>query len=142
MSQSNAQAMRRTLQLALKRSAAVAAEIEYINAHATGTLQGDAEEAAVLRELFADRVPVSSLKGHLGHSLAACGAVEVISSILMMNSGVILPTRNLIEPDPACRGIDLVREARHARLRQVLSNNFAFGGLNTSLVISSVEDSP
>ncbi len=93
-----------------------------------------------MRELFGAKTPVSSLKGHLGHSLAACGAVEVIASILMMNSGVILPTRNLDHPDPLCEGIDHVRETREASVQNVLSNNFAFGGLNTSLVLSKVND--
>jgi 3-oxoacyl-[acyl-carrier-protein] synthase II len=139
MSQSSAEAMQKTMSIALQRCQLQPEQIDYVSAHATGTLQGDAEEAQTISKIFADRVPVSSLKGHMGHSLAACGAVEAIASILMMQSGTIVPTRNLDNPDALCLGLDLVRERRKARLSRILSNNFAFGGMNTSLILSAVE---
>lgn len=137
MSQSSGSAMQRTMELALKRAGLQPQDIDYINAHATSTLQGDAEEAQTIAKLFGSQVPVSSLKGHMGHSLAACGAVEAIASIHMMKNKVVVPTRNLENPDALCLGVNLVREKVGAELKHVLSNNFAFGGMNTSLVISA-----
>lgn len=138
MSQSSSEAMFKTMELALQRSGVKASDIDYINAHATATLQGDAEEAMTIEKMFGRVTPVSSLKGHLGHSLAACGAVEAIASVQMIKNEIIIPTRNLDNPDTVCLGLDLVREKRAKKLNHVLSNNFAFGGMNTSLVISSL----
>lgn len=136
MSQSNARAMVDVIRLALERAGRELSEVDHVNAHATGTRQGDREEASAIREVLGGRVPVSSLKGHLGHSLAACGALEAIASINMMEKGVLLPTRNLDEIDPDCAGLDHLLEKRPAHPRLVLSNNFAFGGMNTSLLLS------
>jgi 3-oxoacyl-[acyl-carrier-protein] synthase II len=138
MSQSSGSAMQKTMELALKRAGCGTKDIDYVNAHATATLQGDVEEAQTIAKLFGSEVPVSSLKGHFGHSLAACGAVEAICSVLMMENKVLVPTRNLDNPDAMCFGVNLVREKQEAHLRNVLSNNFAFGGMNTSLVISAL----
>ncbi len=136
MSQSNASTMTEVMKLALTRSNRSAAELDYVNAHATGTTQGDNQEVAAIREVLGSKVPVSSLKGHFGHSLAACGALEVIASVKMMENGVLIPTRNLREIDPECEGVAHIQERREARVRTVLSNNFAFGGMNTSLLLS------
>jgi len=136
MSQSNASAMCEVMNTSLDRARIQASAVEYINAHATGTIQGDAEEAKAIGEVFGNRVPVSSLKGHFGHSLAACGAIEAISSIKMMEEGVLIPTRNLSSVDPSCSQVLHVQEKRSTRPKVVLSNNFAFGGMNTSLLLS------
>lgn len=138
MSQSNASTMAKTMQEALIRAGMKASEVEYVNAHATGTHQGDSEEAAAIFEIFGKDVPVSSLKGHMGHSLAACGALEAIASIQMIKKNVLIPTRNLVERDPQCAPIHLFKENMPTRMRSVLSNNFAFGGMNTSLLLSAV----
>ncbi len=140
MSQSSGEAMMKTMQLALQRSGLKPSDIDYVNAHATGTLQGDAEEAQTIHRMFSSEVPVSSLKSHFGHSLAACGAIEAIASVMMMRDSMLLPTRNLDYPDALCLGLNLIREKRTARLDHILSNNFAFGGMNTSLIISSLRD--
>jgi 3-oxoacyl-[acyl-carrier-protein] synthase II len=139
MSQSSAEAMQKTIEIALTRSGLKASEIEYVNAHATGTVQGDAEEATVIGRVFGPNVPVSSIKGHLGHSLAACGAIEAIACMDMMENGILIPTRNLEQPDVHCQGINLFKENLRRETKCVLSNNFAFGGMNTSLIISSME---
>ncbi len=136
MSQSSEAAMTKVINLALDRVNLHKDSIDYVNAHATGTLQGDPEEAQAIANVFKDRVPVSSLKAHLGHSLAACGALEVIASVKMMQNEVLIPTRNLLEIDPSCAGAQHLRELRSAQPHKILSNNFAFGGMNTSLVIS------
>jgi 3-oxoacyl-[acyl-carrier-protein] synthase II len=84
-------------------------------------------------------VPVSSLKGHLGHTLGACGAIEAALSIGMMRGGWIAPTRNLETVDAECAALDYVMASpRDAKLATVMSNKFAFGGINTSLVFRRV----
>ena len=109
---------------------------DYLNAHATGTVLGDIEEAQATAEIFGNRVPVSSLKGHLGHSLAACGTMDLIASAEMIRQGWLIPTRNLGEIDPQCQMIRHVQEKKKVEVHTVMSNNFAFGGMNTSLIIS------
>jgi len=84
--------------------------------------------------VFGDRVPVSSLKGYIGHTLGASGALELIASLAMMNEGVIYPTLNLDTVDEACRGIQHVREPLRRDVKTVMKNCFAFGGINAALV--------
>lgn len=138
MSQPQAPSMGMTMRLALERADLKAGDIDYVNAHATGTTLGDAEEAQATAAVFGLSTPVSSLKGHLGHSLAACGAIDLIMSVRMIQEGMLLPTRNLSEIDAACAGVRHVREVESAPVRRIMSNNFAFGGMNTSLIISGV----
>lgn len=115
------------------------AEIDYINAHATGTLEGDAHEGRGVDEVFGNRVPVSSLKGHLGHTMAASAALESIVTLEMMRRGLIWPTRNLEQPDPACGDCDFVRQTRRADLRTVLKNSSALGGTNAVLIFRRMQ---
>lgn len=115
-----------------------AGKLDYINAHATGTEIGDAAEAEVLRQLTNGTVPVSATKGYTGHTLAASGVMEVIFSLLMMQQKMIIPTLNLDQVDPACEGIDHVTEIREADLRYIMTNNFAFGGVNASLILKGI----
>jgi 3-oxoacyl-[acyl-carrier-protein] synthase II len=137
MSQSSRKNMVDVMNLALERSRLKSSEIEYVNAHATGTIQGDQEEALAIGDLFGKKMPVSSLKGHFGHTLAACGTLEAISCVEFMRRGVLLPTLNLETIDPACDSVFHLQEKRPANVRKVMSNNFAFGGMNTSIVLSS-----
>ena len=109
-------------------------EIDYINAHATGTVQGDKVEAAAIGKLFGDSVPVSSLKGYIGHTLGASGAIELIASLIMMEKGIIYPTLNLDGIGPDCRGINHVKKPLRKEINTVLKNCFAFGGVNAALV--------
>lgn len=139
MSQNDSGNMAQVMRMSLERAMRIEADVDYINAHATATQQGDAEEAVAIAKVFGDRVPVSSLKGHFGHSLAACGAIEAIASTLMMQKSIVIPTRNLDEIDPACQQIQHLQQLRTAPIKRVLSNNFAFGGINTSLILSAVQ---
>ena len=110
-------------------------DIEHVNAHATATEAGDLAESRATYEVFGDRVPVSALKGYMGHTLGACGAIESAASIAMMHQGFMAATRNLETPDPAAAPIQHVRGAtREARFELGMNNNFAFGGINTSLI--------
>jgi 3-oxoacyl-[acyl-carrier-protein] synthase II len=109
--------------------------VDYVNAHATGTIQGDVAESEAIKRVFRDNVPVSSLKGHLGHTMAASGALETIATIRMMNRGSLIPTLNLENVDPLCEGLALVRQVEQARIGTILKNNFALGGVNTCIVL-------
>jgi 3-oxoacyl-[acyl-carrier-protein] synthase II len=138
MTQSSAATMGEVMGRAIERSGLRIEDVDYVNAHATATIHGDAEEAKAIAGLFGAKVPVSSLKGHLGHSLAACGAVEAIASVKMLDQNLLVPTRNLTEVGEDCAGLNHVREISSWSGRTVLSNNFAFGGMNTSLLLSKV----
>ncbi len=135
MTSPSKEGMLRCMREALDAAGIQAADLDYINAHATGTELGDAAESKAIRELVGDRVPVSSTKGHTGHTLAACGAMELIFCLLMMQQGFIAPTLNLEEVDPACCGIAHLTKKLEASPGLIMSNNFAFGGVNAVLVI-------
>lgn len=112
-------------------------EIQHVNAHATATLHGDEIEAIVMNKVYGPDVPVSSIKGHLGHTMGASGAIEAIATLLMMREGFIAPTLNLKRPDPTLSPLKhVVGESWDKRINIGVSNNFAFGGVNTSLVFS------
>jgi 3-oxoacyl-[acyl-carrier-protein] synthase II len=136
---SSRESMRIAMEAALADAGIGVSEIGYVNAHATATDVGDLLESQATFDTFGDRTPVSSLKGHLGHTLGACGTIEAALGIRMMHGGFIAPTRNLEHPDPRCAPLDYVRgEGRSARFDAFISNKFAFGGLNTSIVFGRV----
>ena len=128
----------RAMQAALRDAKANPDQIDYINAHGTGTTANDRTETAAIRKVFgshADRLAVSSSKAVLGHSLGAAGALELAASALAMKHQLIPPTANFEEADPECN-LDVVPNvARKAPVRMAMSNSFAFGGLNAVLVI-------
>lgn len=124
------------MRAALADARVPAEAIGYVNAHATGTEVGDIAESHATAELFGDRVPVSSTKGFSGHTLGACGALETAFCMVMMAEGWLAPNRNLVNVDPRCAPLDYVRgAARQASVEITMNNNFAFGGINTSLVL-------
>ncbi|MFC1411619.1 beta-ketoacyl synthase [Streptacidiphilus sp. N1-12] len=124
-----------SMRSALASAGLAPADIGYVNAHGTGTKLGDAAEAAALHTVFGtDQPAVSSTKGSTGHLLGAAGAVEAAVSVLAVARGVLPPTVNLDDPDPSCP-LDHIRgAARTTPIRAALSNSFAFGGHNISLV--------
>lgn len=127
--------MERVMRLALEDAGVLASDIDYVNAHGTGTDIGDIAESQATRAVFGRAVPISTQKGYVGHTVGACGAVEAAWSIAMMRGGFLIPNRNLEKLDPRCAELDYVRELREVKTRLVMSNNFAFGGINTSLVL-------
>jgi 3-oxoacyl-[acyl-carrier-protein] synthase II len=130
------QTMRVVQELALRDAGLGPQAIGYVNAHGTGTEHGDIAESRATAAVFGSRVPISTQKSHLGHTLGACGALEAWFSIEMMNSGWFAPTLNLERIDPRCGELDyIVGEGRRLQTEYVMSNNFAFGGVNTSLVL-------
>lgn len=110
--------------------------IGYISAHGTATDRGDIAESQATAAIFGNKTPISSLKSYFGHTLGACGALEAWMSVEMMRGGWFAPTINLDDPDPLCGDLDYVMGAgRMLDIEYIQSNNFAFGGINTSLVI-------
>ena len=135
VTQANADTMRVAMELALEDASLSPEAIGYINAHGTATTYGDIEESAAVSKLFGKRTPISSLKSYMGHTMGACGALEAWMTIGMMNAGCFFPTVNLDSVDPACADLDYIRgEARICQCEHVMTNNFAFGGINTSLI--------
>ncbi len=112
--------------------------IGYINAHATGTIVGDSSEAGAIRQVFGGSVPVSSLKGHLGHTLGASAALEVIASLRMMKDGKIIPTKNLDCPPEDCSGINHIVKQEDIGFNMFVKNSFGFGGINSVLIIKEL----
>lgn len=131
----SAMGMAGAMRLALESASLSADRIDYINAHATGTDVGDIAESIAMFEVFGNRVPISSTKGFTAHTLGACGAIEAAFCIAMMNEGWLAPNRTLFELDPRCAPLDYIRGAPRAEKTSItMSNNFAFGGMNTSLI--------
>ena len=138
VSQSNRQSMVQCMREALRQADTAPDDIDYVNAHATATIHGDEEEAGAIREIFGDTVPVSSMKGYIGHTLGASGALELILSLVMMRKGELYPTLNLEIVDPSCDGICHVTGKTAKTVNTVLKNSFAFGGINAVLVCRKV----
>jgi 3-oxoacyl-[acyl-carrier-protein] synthase II len=127
--------MAQAMRLALQNARLPAERIDYINAHATATEVGDIAESHATEAVLGSRVPISSTKSFTGHTLGACGAIEAAFCMAMMRDGFIAPNRTLETPDPRCARLAYVgQDASSAKLRVSMSNNFAFGGINTSLI--------
>ncbi len=113
-------------------------DVDYINAHATSTPQGDAQEAIALHKLFdGTHALISSTKGMTGHECWMAGASEIVYTILMMQGGFVAPNLNFQNPDEHSKGLNIATEATHAHIRYALSNSFGFGGTNSALVIKN-----
>ncbi|SDF52479.1 beta-ketoacyl-ACP synthase [Pseudomonas seleniipraecipitans] len=127
--------MRRAMELALEDAALAPEAIGYVNGHGTATEQGDVAETQATSSLFGTRMPISSQKSYFGHTLGACGALESWFSIEMLNRDSYVHTLNLEQIDPRCGELDYLRDGfREMSNEYVMNNNFAFGGVNTSLI--------
>jgi 3-oxoacyl-[acyl-carrier-protein] synthase II len=127
---------------ALCQADLVPADVEYVNAHGTGTEQNDTAETEAIKDVFgehANRLPVSSTKSMVGHTLGAAGALEAAFCLLAMRDGTIPPTINLHQPDPHCDLDYVPNEARRQTVRVAMSNSFGFGGHNVSLIFTPGE---
>lgn len=133
VTQPTSDTMQTAITMALDDAQLNGEQIGYVNAHGTSTDRGDiAESHATFNAL--GRKPISSLKSYLGHTLGACGAIEAWASIEMMREGWFAPTVNLESVDPQCAQLDYLRQPTKLQCDYVMSNNFAFGGINTSLI--------
>jgi 3-oxoacyl-[acyl-carrier-protein] synthase-1 len=118
------------------------ATVDYVNTHATSTPAGDIAEVDAMRTVFQPVPPFSSTKGLTGHAVAASGAQETIYCLLMMERSFVAGCANLDDPDPAVRGLPIVRATREARLGGVMTNSVGFGGTNASLVLRQWRAAP
>lgn len=135
VTQPDAAMMERAIRDALDDAALPPSSIGYVSAHGTATERGDIAEARATQAVFGRDQPISAFKSFTGHTLGACGALEAWVAIEMMREGWFHPTINLDQPDSACAELDyLMGEGRHLDCDYVMSNNFAFGGINTSLI--------
>lgn len=135
VTQPQQETMQLCMALALADAGLAPSDIGYISAHGTATERGDIAESHATSALFGEKTPISSLKSYFGHTLGACGAIEAWLSLEMMAEGWFAPTLNLTEPDPACAPLDHIRSGgRVLDVAYLMSNNFAFGGINTSLI--------
>ena len=135
----NKDTMKNALELALKDAGISPDDIGYVSAHGTGTIAGDLAESNATEAIFKRKVPISSLKSYTGHTLGACGSIEAIIAIEMMRRNWYHPTLNLNEVDPECGKLDYIQnEGREIKTNLIMSNNFAFGGINTSLIFKLI----
>lgn len=136
VTQPEAGTMAAAMHQALADAQLAAHDIGYVSAHGTATDRGDIAESHATREIFGAHTPISSMKSYLGHSLGACGAIEMWWAVEMMRRQWFAPTLNLDNVDPACAELDyLVGDGRKLDTAYVMSNNFAFGGINTSIIL-------
>lgn len=136
----NKDMMKECMQLALADANLSGSEIGYVNAHGTATSRGDVAESNATFETFNRGVPISTIKSYTGHTLGACGAIETILSVQMMNNNWFCPTLNLENIDEECaQGLDYIMNAgRSFETEYVMTNNFAFGGINSSIILKKI----
>jgi 3-oxoacyl-[acyl-carrier-protein] synthase-1 len=125
----------RSIHRTLKDAGLTAADIEYVNAHATSTPAGDGSEAEAIFEVFGGKTPVSSTKSMTGHECWMAGASEIVYSLLMMQNGFMAPNINFENPDEHSAKINVLPETLQRGFDTFLSNSFGFGGTNSSLIV-------
>ncbi|RUL67080.1 beta-ketoacyl-ACP synthase [Dyella dinghuensis] len=139
ITQPTSETMATAMQIALQDAQLSAEAIGYVSAHGTATDRGDIAESHATANVLGARVPISSMKSYVGHTLGACGALESWWAVEMMRNGWFAPTINLSEPDPACAELDyIIGSGRAMEAEYVMNNNFAFGGINTSLIFKAL----
>jgi 3-oxoacyl-[acyl-carrier-protein] synthase II len=140
ITQPTSETMATAMQLALQDAQLAPDAIGYVSAHGTATDRGDVAESHATAKVLGRHVPISSMKSYVGHTLGACGALESWWAVQMMRDKWFAPTINLSEPDAACAELDYIVDAgRVLDVQYVMNNNFAFGGINTSLVFKAVD---
>jgi len=132
----------RAIEMALEEAGVRPEEVDYVNAHGTGTRLNDVTETQVLKEALkehARKVAISSTKSMHGHAMGATGAIELVATVMALEQGIIPPTANYTKPDPECDLDYVPNQAREARVGLAVSNSFAFGGLNAVLAVRKFE---
>ena len=136
VTQPSSSTMQRVMEMALENANLSPDAVGYVSAHGTATDRGDIAETNATLGVFGENIPISSLKSYTGHTLGACGALETWLAIEMMNHGWFMPTVNLENVDPRCAPLDYITgTGRDLDVEYVMNNNFAFGGINTSLIL-------
>ena len=140
VTQPNRDTMAGCMRLSLADANLQADAIHYINGHGTATEQGDIAESQATMEVMGTHIPISSLKGYFGHTLGACGAIEAMLAITMMQQQTFIANLNLDQVDTACAPLNYIQgQAQHLQAAYIMSNNFAFGGINTSLIFRNLQ---
>lgn len=139
LSTPSSEGMKATISASLSNAHIKPEEIDYINVHATATLTGDIAEAAATKEIFGHQTPLSATKSYTGHTLGASGVHELIYSLFMMEDNLIYPTINLRNIDPQCESLNIITDLTKKELNTIMTNNFAFGGINTSIIIRKMQ---
>lgn len=141
ITQPEAETMAVAMQQALADADLSPEAIGYVSAHGTATDRGDIAESHATHQVFGPRMPISSMKSYLGHTLGACGAIEAWWGIVMQHEGWFAPSLNLQQPDPQCAELDYIMgNGRDIQAQYIMSNNFAFGGINTSIILKAGND--
>lgn len=136
----SSEGQQRAIRSALDEARLAPSDIHYINAHGTGTQLNDITETETIKSIFGDQaynIPITAQKSMTGHAIGAAGAMEIIATALSLQHGVLLPTINLQDPDPACDLDYVANKARTKSIEIALSNHFAFGGSNAALVLKA-----
>ncbi|HVT63408.1 MAG TPA: beta-ketoacyl-[acyl-carrier-protein] synthase family protein, partial [Legionellaceae bacterium] len=134
----NAQGQMRSIQMAMDDARVSPNDIQYIHAHGTGTELNDITETQTIKSLFESHaydIPITAQKAMTGHAIGAAGVMQIISTVMSLQRGILLPTINLHEPDPQCDLDYIPNIARTKQVDIVLSNHFAFGGANAALIL-------
>lgn len=126
------------MERSLKDAGLMASDIDYINAHATSTQQGDMFEAIALDQLFGNKIPISSTKSMTGHECWMAGSSEIVYSLLMMQNSFIAPNINFEEGDEYSKNLNIISKTTEKKLNTILSNSFGFGGTNSALIIRKI----
>lgn len=134
----NIQGITETLRLALQDAKLSADQVGFISSHATATKMGDVIEAKAIYNIYKNLPYVTALKSYMGHTMGACGAIETIITLYMMAEGIVIPTLNLKEVDERCNMIRHTKEIREHDIQIASVQNFAFGGVNTCLIIKKM----
>ncbi|HIF9276513.1 TPA: beta-ketoacyl-ACP synthase [Photobacterium damselae] len=138
VTQPQMETMQICMEMALQNAGISADQIDYVSAHGTATDRGDIAESNATANALG-KVPISSLKSYFGHTLGACGAIEAWLSLEMMHGGWFNPTLNLENLDPQCGDLDYISgQGRELNVKYLMSNNFAFGGINTSIIFKKI----
>jgi len=135
----NTNGITETIKLGLKNARIEPDEVDFVCAHATATKMGDVAEAMAIYKAYGDSPHVTGLKSYMGHTMGSCGVIETIITLYMMEQGIIAPTLNLDEVDERCSMIRHTTKLRESDIRIAAIQNFAFGGVNTSLLIKKFE---
>jgi 3-oxoacyl-[acyl-carrier-protein] synthase II len=131
----NASCIADCMQQALDDAQITPDQVDYVNAHATATEQGDIAECEAISRIFGSQTPTSSLKGHLGHAMAASGTLELAACIEMLRQGLLIPTLNLENIDPLCANVQHLSGITRLPVATIIKNNFALGGVNSSIIL-------
>lgn len=135
VTQPSTETMQVVMELALQDAQLAPSDIGYVSAHGTATERGDIAESQATNKVFGSNIPISAFKSFTGHTLGGCGSIEAWAGINMMNSDCFHATANLDKVDPECADLDYIQEkSRNINCEYIMSNNFAFGGINTSLI--------